>query len=182
MFYFVNNLPNQTDDVRTVCINSTMSSMNELFDFYKTTLDFPYPYSKETRYNYNAFYDIMMELDWLSEKEVRIIHDSLPALDEEILGNHYLDVLNLIDVEWERFTEHADCTREYVKKHPEKFIAIEGVPAWYDFPPKIFNVYFRRQDESYVKELLSKYSWDYRECMFFDERGCIDINYVKRYS
>ena len=64
MFYFVNNLPNQTDDVRTVCINSTMSSMNELFDFYKTILDFPYPYSKETRYNYNAFYDIMMELDW----------------------------------------------------------------------------------------------------------------------
>ena len=183
MFYFVNNFPDQTDDVRTVCIKSTMSNMNELFDFYKTALEFPYPYSKETRYNYYAFHEIMMELDWLSEKEVRIIHDSLPPLKEDIMGDLYLDVLNLIDVEWEKRPECAEIFRQYAEKHPNRFISFdEGVRRWWKEKPKIFNVYFRKRDESFVKDILYQYSWDYRKCMQFDEKGHVDIKYTDRYS
>lgn len=181
MFYFVENMPEPTASVRSVCINHTINGMDELFELFKKKLEFPYPYSTEYRYNYNAFHEIMMELYWVPEKEVRIIHDGLPSLDEEIMGHHYLDVLNLIDVEWERFTERANITKQYAEKHPGSVLSFEGALPWWEKRPKEFSVYFRKQDEVLVKGLLSKCSWDYRKCIHFDETGRMEIDYKEHY-
>ena len=67
--------------------------------------------------------------------------------------------------------ERAGITRQYAKEHPEKYIHRDEVTAWWERQPKIFNVYFRKEDESYVKEILQKYSKDYRKCIYFDEKG-----------
>ena len=45
--------------------------------------------------------------------EIRIYHDSLPSLNEEDLAC-YIDYLNIIDVEWEKYDERADIIREYL--------------------------------------------------------------------
>ena len=45
--------------------------------------------------------------------EIRIYHDSLPSLNEEDLAC-YIDHLNIIDVEWEKYDERADIIREYL--------------------------------------------------------------------
>lgn len=171
MLYYVENFPEQAADTKVVYVNNTFHGMDEVLKLFKVVLNFPYPYSSESKYNYYAFRDIMEDLYWLSENEVRIVHESLPSLDEEIMGYQYLDVLNLIDVEWERFMERAGITRQYAKEHPEKYIHRDEVTAWWERQPKIFNVYFRKEDESYVKEILQKYSKDYRKCIYFDEKG-----------
>ena len=178
MFYFVDEMPQVEQNVKTVIVSKRLFGKKMLFKRYKDALLFPDWFG----YNFHAFYDLMTQLYYyFPEKEVRIYHKSLPMLLPKDM-KEYLDWLNLIDVEWERFTEQADITRAYAEKHPEKFIVIEGVPAWWNEQPKIFNVFFRKKEESYVKDLLSKYSWDYRQCITFDEMGATNIDYIKRYS
>lgn len=166
MFYYIENYPEQLDDTICVNINQTFCGIQELFGHYGKTLRFPY----NSITNFSAFRDVMGDLEWLPEKNISVFHDGLPSLSGQEMNN-YLDVLNLIDVEWERFMERAGITRQYAKEHPEKFIHRDEVTAWWERQPKIFNVYFRKEDESYVKEILQKYSKDYRKCIYFDEKG-----------
>ena len=94
----------------------------------------------------------------------------------------YIDILNLIDAENEKFPEQAEIAKSYSEKHPEAFMPVDGLLPWWDYRPKVFNVYFLHQDEQYVKKLLSDYSWDYRKCISFDESGTEQIDYKFRYT
>lgn len=175
MFFFVDSFPLQARNAKRVFVDKAICNTNELFELYKKELHFPDWFGN----NFDAFYDIMSQLNyWVPEEYVGVFHDSLPSLDEQRMSI-YLDILNEVDVEWEKFTERAEIRRQYTKKHQENLICGH---AWWDETPKIFNVFFHRSDEAFVKGMLSKYSWDYRQCMSFDERGSMMINYVKHYS
>ncbi|MBQ7433388.1 MAG: hypothetical protein IJ562_04260 [Prevotella sp.] len=62
--------------------------------------------------NFDAFRDVMEELEWIPENEIRIYHETLPSLEKKDLAC-YIDYLNIIDVEWEKYEERADIVREY---------------------------------------------------------------------
>ena len=178
MFYFVEDFPLVEQNVKAVIVSKRILGTRMLFKRFKVELLFPDWFG----YNFHVFYDIMTQLYYnFPEKEVRIYHQGLPLLLPKDM-KEYLDWLNLIDVEWERFAERADITRAYAEKHPERYTKTEGITTWWNEQPKIFNVYFRKRDESYVKDILSKYSWDYRQCISFDETGADNIDYIKHYS
>lgn len=138
-----------------------------MFEHFRITLRIPYA----TMTNFSAFRDVMEELDWIPEDEIRIYHESLPTLNEEDLAC-YIDYLNIIDVEWEKYDERADIIREYMKNTGHSI----SRNAWINNSPKKFNVFFKTKDEFFVKQILNKYSKNYRECIRFDERG---IEYLR---
>ena len=180
MFSFVDKFPVKANNARIIVVNYPYSSLDSLFEFYKHELEFPAPYSNECEFNYSAFRDIMEELSWIPENVINICHESIPSINEEELGGVYLDVLNLIDAEREKFAESNDIFMDYWEEHPEKF-QIMGEPTEWN-RRQFFNVYFLHQDEQYVKKLLSDYSWDYRKCISFDESGTEQIDYKFRYT
>lgn len=175
MLYFVEKFPNMTKDVKTVVVNNSIKGKKQLFDFYGDELLFPY----KTITNFDAFRDVMEELDWLEEREVSICHESLPLLNEPDMQD-YLDYLNLIDAEWEMHTERTNITRQYAHKHPDKFLILNELQS-FNSQPKLFNIFFMKRDEYFVKNILSTYSWDFRRCISFDEKGLETIDFIARY-
>ena len=109
MFYYTDNFQTQTDNTKSVIVNHSILDLSELFELFRVSLQIPYT----TMTNFPAFRDVMEELNWLQEDEIRIYHDSLPSLDEESLAC-YLDYLNLIDVEWKRHMKTSKCCTSHV--------------------------------------------------------------------
>ena len=147
---------------KMVTISDAIKSEEELFRFY--TEHFQFPYTTVT--NYNAFRDVMEELEWLVEEEIIIYHECLPLFGTKSLSI-YLDVLNLIDVEWEQSAMRAEIIKKYIRSRGE----VVPSDSWLNQKPKLFNVYFRLEDKEYVENLLKQYSRDYRKCIHYDERG-----------
>ena len=162
MFCYIDSIPKKKNNARYVIINHSINSKKELFEHFRVSLDIPYL----TITNFDAFRDVMAELEWISEDEIIIYHDSLPALDEKDLVC-YIDYLNIIDVEWEKYEERADVVRKYMNKSGQTISS----DAWINNKPKIFNVLFKVEDEKRIKSILKNYSKNYRECIRYDERG-----------
>ena len=162
MFYYVEKFQAPSDHTKVVTINDTIVGKKELLHFYSVTLRFPYT----TVTNFDAFRDVMGELDWLQEEEIVIFHDKLPLLDKQDMAS-YIDYLNLIDVEWEKSPERAEIVREYLENQGQ------GIPldAWINQPPKTFNVYFHLKDKAFIEKIIKQYSKDYRKYIKYDERG-----------
>ena len=166
MFYYVEKFQMHANNAKLVTINDTIGGGEDLLHLFSVALRFPYP----TVTNFNAFRDVMGELDWLQEKEVIVYHDGLPSLDEHEMAC-YIDVLNLIDVEWEKYAERANLIRKHCENRGETI----PPDSWINRPSKVFNVYFRLEDESFIEGMIKKYSKNYRECIHYDERG---IEYI----
>ncbi|MBP3219909.1 MAG: hypothetical protein J6M37_05545 [Prevotella sp.] len=162
MFYYTNDFQNQADNVKSVIINHSIQDLNELFELFQISLQIPY----STMTNFAAFRDVMTELDWIHEGEIRIYHEILPSLDEESLGC-YIDVLNLVDVEWRKYEEQADIVKDFIKQSGK----VISKDAWIHKRPKIFNVFFKNKDEYFIKKLLKQYSKNYQICIHYDKKG-----------
>lgn len=162
MFNYTNSFQIEANHVKSVIIDQSIHGLSELFEQYRVSLQIPY----STMTNFAAFRDVMTELDWVTEEEIRIYHESLPSLDEQSLGC-YIDVLNLIDVEWGRYEERADIVRNYMRQ--------SGIPispnAWINKSPKTFNVFFKKEDDFFVKKMLKFYSENYWNNIYYDEKG-----------
>ena len=164
MFYYIDTYKeNANNNVKIITVTKSISSKSELLKQFSTVLEFPYPYSTSVT-NYDAFCDVLIELDWLKEEEIVIYHDSLPALEERTLAV-YLDVLNQVDVEWETYEEFAENRRNYMISRGQ----IIPPDCNLNQKPKIFNVYFRKEDKEYVESLLKRYSKDYRKYIRYDD-------------
>lgn len=169
MFYYsTENLHIHEENVRTVIVNHSFLEPRDLFEHFRKVLQMPYASIP----NFAAFRDVMNELEWIPEREIRIFHETLPSFDEPSLGC-YIDFLNLIDAEWEKYEERVEIVRKYIKKTN----GIIPPDAWINVKPKIFNVFFMKKDETYVRTILNKYSKDFRKSIHFDERGAeyIDV-------
>lgn len=168
MFKFVDKIPQiQDNTIKMVTVSNAIKSKEELLHFFTESLQFPYT----TVTNYDAFRDVMEELEWLAEEEIIIYHESLPSLNSKLLSV-YLDVLNLIDVEWKLYEMRAEIIKKYIRSRGE----VVPSDSWLTQKPKIFNVYFRLEDRKYVEALLKRYSRDYRKCIHYDESGCESID------
>lgn len=172
MFYFVNEFPKETNHCKIVVVNDSINSIEKLFELYRESLEFPYT----TVTNFNAFRDVMEELEWLQESEIRIYHDGMPLLDENDMKD-YLDYLNLIDVEWEKFPERVSIIKQHCMKTGKEL----PVDSWLYHPTKIIKVYFLSKYKEPVNAILHDYSWDFRECISYDEYGREVIDFVKPY-
>lgn len=172
MFYFVNDCPCESENAKIIVLNDSINSKEKLFEFYGESLKFPY----NTVTNFNAFRDVMEELEWLKEREIKIYHESLPLIDENAM-KAYLDYLNLIDVEWEKLPERINIIRQYYKRIGKTI----PVDSWINRPPKIINIYFQIKLKAYVYRILHDYSWDFRRCISFDEKGQESIDFIAHY-
>jgi hypothetical protein len=162
MFYYVEKFQMHANNAKLVTINDTIGGVEDLLHLFSVALRFPYP----TVTNFNAFRDVMEELDWLQEEEIVVYHNSLPLLDEHEMAC-YIDVLNLIDVEWEKSAERAAIVKRYYENKGETIPA----DSWINQPPKKFNVYFRAEDKCFIETMIKLHSNDYRNCIHYDERG-----------
>ena len=136
MFYFVEEIPPIEKGVRTVIISKRIFGTRMLFRRFKDDLLFP----KGFGYNFHAFWDWMTQLYyWFPEKEVRIYHKSLPLLLKRNM-KEYIDILNLIDAENEKFPEQAEIAKSYSEKHPEAFMPVDGLLPWWDYRPKYIKM------------------------------------------
>lgn len=56
-------------------------------------------------FNWNALYDFLRDLDWISENKVMIVHESLPAIPDSDLCI-YLEVLKDCILDWVNDEKH----------------------------------------------------------------------------
>ena len=104
-----------------------------LFDAFGKGMDAPNGYFGT---NWNAFEDSLMDLQWLPEHQVILVHEHLPDLtDDEI--RVYLDILSSASLKW-----NSSKTKELQKKFPQ-FIAHNLV------------VYFRRNLQDRVSSIIA---------------------------
>ena len=56
-------------------------------------------------FNWNSLYDFLRDLDWISERKVLIVHESLPGIPDSDL-RIYLDVLKDCILDWTNDEKH----------------------------------------------------------------------------
>jgi len=56
-------------------------------------------------FNWNSLYDFLRDLDWISERKVLIVHESLPGIPDSDL-RIYLDVLKDCILDWINDEKH----------------------------------------------------------------------------
>lgn len=56
-------------------------------------------------FNWNALYDCLRDLDWISENKVMIVHDSLPGIPDSDL-RIYLEILKDCILDWVNDEKH----------------------------------------------------------------------------
>lgn len=90
-----------SDDTLTVYIPSVYTK-EELLDWYAKLLSFPSYFGR----NWDALIDLLRILDWLEQKNIRIIHQSVTALPENVLAD-YMSIVYIICTFWRLYpSEH----------------------------------------------------------------------------
>ena len=56
-------------------------------------------------FNWDALYDCLRDLNWINQKEIVLVHDELPLLDNETLKN-YINLLYMTVQDWQISEEH----------------------------------------------------------------------------
>ena len=81
------------DDI-FVIIDSRIKNKEDLISFYSISINSPYSDD-----NWDGLEDALMELSWLQNSYVRIVHYELPILPKQEL-NTYLSILRNVDSIW----------------------------------------------------------------------------------
>ncbi len=80
---------------------SNITDVSELFNELSYKLIFPNYFG----YNWNALSDCLRDLSWIKNKEIVIIHKSLPSLDEHEFSI-YIDLLYNAVLDWNHDEQH----------------------------------------------------------------------------
>ena len=105
----------------------------ELFHQYAMGLNAP---GKYFGLNWDAFNDCLMDLNWLDERQINIVHTCLPRLPERDLGI-YLDNLSTASSEWKSIK-----TADLENKYPE-------------FKPHRLEIYFPKSSKKQINNILN---------------------------
>jgi hypothetical protein len=126
-------LPNELSGFVFNFDGTQVKDQQGLFDAFGKGMDAPNGYFGT---NWNAFEDSLMDLQWLPERQVILVHEHLPDLtDGEI--RVYLDILGSASLKW-----NSGKTKELQKKFPQ-FIVHNLV------------VYFRRNLQDRVSSIIA---------------------------
>ncbi|MBY5927782.1 barstar family protein [Halomonas sp. DP8Y7-3] len=116
------------------CINGVdISDQTNVFETYGRELKAPNGYFGE---NWNAFNDCLLDLDWISEFDVYIVHFDLPRLERSEMVD-YLEILEHAVKTW-----MDEKTKELCQLHS-------------DFVPHRLVVFFPEEAEQEVLSYLS---------------------------
>ena len=102
MIRFVNNIEDIPEYPlsRTILIDDSLQSEREVIDIIEQALDSPYD-----KDNWDGFYEVLRDLQWMKESQVVLIHKSLPSLTSWDL-HIYLDIL-------EDIAKPTDSTKDF---------------------------------------------------------------------
>jgi RNAse (barnase) inhibitor barstar len=70
-------------------IKKNIIDKSELFDIYAEQLSFPYYFGR----NWDALYDCLMDLNWIEEKSISIVHSDIPFINDKADRNTYINLL-----------------------------------------------------------------------------------------
>lgn len=87
---------------RSVIIPSNINEKLDLFDSYNKQLNFPSYFG----YNWDALYDCMVDLSWINEHTIQIIHNDIPFKSNQDKRTIYLKLLIDICSSWEKSYSH----------------------------------------------------------------------------
>lgn len=85
----------------TVLVRESVSSAEQLFALYYDKLSFPGYFG----HNWNALYDCLCDLSWLTERTICVVHEGLPGETEQDSAV-YLDVLRDAVRHWKQYPQH----------------------------------------------------------------------------
>jgi len=86
---------------KAIHLPSNLTERDQLFSAYTEKLGLPDYFGR----NWDAFSECLRDLSWIDERRVVIIHDDLPALDQNAL-NVYIDVLRECISDWQPSEDH----------------------------------------------------------------------------
>jgi len=120
-FIFIDKLDNIPipESSFVVDIRNKITDQDELYEVYKKTVTFPDYFGE----NWNAFWDLMASLHWISQKNLIIRHYTSPFLIDNEL-KIYLEILHDTIAHWEKYDEHKVFVyfpTEFRKKIKELF-------------------------------------------------------------
>lgn len=92
-----------------------VKSKDQLFMSLYRTLQLPTYFG----FNWDALSECLGDFDWIKKKDIVLIHDELPELDDETL-KLYLQVLNETIKEWRKSDKHS--FEVFFPKHSKKIL------------------------------------------------------------
>ncbi len=92
--FIFHNVSKQVPNCLIANIPLGVKSKNELLEVFSEQLSFPDYFGK----NWDALYDCLCDLKWISNKTIRIIHSDIPTLDNISI---YLDILKDAVLYWQ---------------------------------------------------------------------------------
>ena len=100
-FKYINNPSVYDQHSAFVAHISSVKDKEQLFSELSLKLNFPYYFG----FNWDALYDCLRDLNWINQKEIVLVHDELPLLDNETLKN-YINLLYMTVQDWQISEEH----------------------------------------------------------------------------
>ncbi|MDA3800291.1 MAG: barstar family protein [Kiritimatiellae bacterium] len=88
------NISIPEDNLYLVNVPSGIQTKNEVLAVFAKQLNFPDYFG----WNWDALYDCLCDLSWISEKTIRIVHADIPSLENNSQRSIYLDILK--DTVW----------------------------------------------------------------------------------
>lgn len=120
------------ENCKYFCVPEEIKSKSELFHAYAVGLCAPNSYFGES---WSAFEDMALDLDWLGEKKILIIHTDIPMikLPESKI---YIEILDTVSGIW-----GGNRIKALASEYP-------------DFKAHEFEVFFPKEYEKYINEFL----------------------------
>ncbi|MGE5195856.1 MAG: barstar family protein [Anaerolineae bacterium] len=84
----------------------------ELFTLFSNELKFPSYFGN----NWDALYDLLLDLNWINQKKIVIIHEDVPFSNMEIERKKYLELLLAVAKAW-----HNDEIHELRINFPKQY-------------------------------------------------------------
>lgn len=84
-------------DTKIVIINKSIRQKNELFHLYSLELNFPSYFGN----NWDALYDCLIDLSWIKNRTIFIIHEDIPLKSISIEQKKYIELLCDLITSWQ---------------------------------------------------------------------------------
>jgi RNAse (barnase) inhibitor barstar len=79
-----------------ILVSKNIKDKKDLFNLFSTKLKFPSYFGN----NWDALYDCLMDLNWIHENKISIIHEDIPFYNIEEESKKYLELMSDVILKW----------------------------------------------------------------------------------